>query len=238
MENDGWRRWWILMRDYDEKKRFLHLALVASVLIFLYELGKILNVDLVWEYNWSFMLIVSGFFIAILIVSIVRFVKEQYAPIIVMVLGGLMTFLMMVLVDPVSQPATAAENNFHTYKEGREEIVELVLDGKIERWQPPITDMGQFTVPWGYMDDLYPRDFQGKVYSEDTYFFFFPYDEGGFLSGIGPGSFEGFVYSSLDRPPTRKEFDAGGRMRPIDGPWYYLNSDVKELEKECLTLCK
>lgn len=224
------------MKTYNKDRRYVHLAIAATLLISLYQLGKIMNVPFVWQFDWTLKVLVNSFFLVILVVSIVRYIKEQPAPLLIQVVGALVTFLFLVSTDRV----TDAEKNFHIFKKQREEIIELVVDNRVENIQFTNSPNGQFSVPGYHLDGARHQDFLGQIQSDDAYFFFFPYDYSEWWEFGGPGYIKGFVFSSLGRAPTPEEFSIYGNygnLTKIDAHWYLMNTNKDDIEKECPTLC-
>lgn len=222
------------MKSWSRDKLGLHLSIVASLLIFLYQLGKVMNVQVIWQYDWALKFLLNTFFIAVLVVSFVYLYKRRFAPLLIQLGGIAFTLVFLYATNQV----TDTEKNFHIYKKEREELIQLVLDNRIATNASPLPESGQFSVPGYYLEEGRHMDILGKIVTDQSYFFFFPIDTQGYFGDMGLGVTEGFVYSSLNRPPTWQEFDAGGQLKHIEGHWYYLNSQQENFEKECPTLCE
>lgn len=224
------------MKTYNKDSRYVQLAIAATLLISLYQLAKIINVPVVWQFDQTLKVLLNSFFLAILPVSIVRYIQKQRAPLLIQVVGALVTFLFLVSTDRL----TDAEKNFHIFKEQREEIIKLVVDNRVENIQSANTPTGQFSVPGYHLSGARHQDFLGHIHSDDAYFFFFPYDYSGWWEFGGPGNLTGFVYYSLGKAPSPEEFSVDGHygnLTKIDAHWYLMDTNKDAAEKECPTLC-
>ncbi|MEB2301353.1 hypothetical protein LAV72_17180 [Lysinibacillus xylanilyticus] len=207
------------------KKPIIFFAVGSSILLLFYTMFKLIG-------NESSMLtlITYGLFTVTFIYSIIYFFQKKWVPIIIQ----LITLLIVIVLPPLIR----TEVNFYLYKDDREEIISMLVNGEIKKEANRYGSKGFYSyyTPPQYIDAVKDETIRVGMHSKDHFFVYFQSAEQPFMDMQGLR--EGFIFSSTGEFPTAKEFDYYSDYKKIDNHWYFVSSDVNRFEKSCLFLCE
>ncbi|MCM3718527.1 hypothetical protein [Fictibacillus phosphorivorans] len=89
--------------------------------------------------------------------------------------------------------------NFFKYKDEREEMIKMLVEGKIKKEDPFHTGFAFYYTPPQYKKANRDDHIQARMYGDRFYVFFQSVDSPVF----GPGLTEGFLYSSTGKEPKK-----------------------------------
>ena len=144
-------------------------------------------------------------------------------------------FLPLHNTEEVSMDDT--EENFYLYKEDREAIIRMLINGEIKKEPDRGGNEGFFFyyTPSKYIDAVKSDTIRVGMHSKDRFFVFFQSAEQ--PSWDMNGLQEGFIYSSTGEFPTAKEFDYYSDYKKIDDHWYFVSDDSERFKNACKHLC-
>lgn len=131
-----------------------------------------------------------------------------------------------------------ADVNFYLYKDEREELIEMLASGEIQKEPDRYGNVGFFDyyTPEGYEMAAGSGTIRAAKHTNGDLFVFFQSAE------VPPlqfeGLVEGFVYSSTGEFPSPKKFDSFYEgYKKIDDHWYFVSDDKERFEKHCKYYC-
>ncbi|MCA1040875.1 hypothetical protein LCM00_15270 [Bacillus infantis] len=203
------------------KKNINIFAAGSSILLILYTLyGLIVG-------NKLFGLVPYGFFAIIFVFSIICLFQKKWIAITIQIV----TLVVVIVLLPMVQ----TEMNFYVYKNDREKIISMLVNGEIKK-----KDGGNGTffypTPPQYKNAVKTQSIRAGMHSKDEYYVYFESVESPFWDMVGWQ--EGFIYSSTGKFPSPKKFDYYQEYKKIDDHWYYIAEDSDRFEKGCRFLCE
>ncbi|MGE8036097.1 hypothetical protein B1B04_21050 [Lysinibacillus sp. KCTC 33748] len=207
------------------KKNIIYFAIGSSILLLFYTVFKLIGNE-----SSKLALITYGSFTVIFIYSLIYSFQKKWVPIIIQLIT-----LLIVLVVP---PLIRTEVNFYFYKDDRDEIISMLVNGEIKKEANRYGAKGFYSyyTPPQYIDAVKSETIRVGMHSKDHFFVYFQSAEPPFMDMQGLQ--EGFIFSSTGKFPTAKEFDYYSDYKKIDDHWYFVSSDVNRFEKSCLFLCE
>lgn len=207
------------------KKSINILSIGSSILLLIYTVFKLLD-----HGSFKFALVTYGVFAVIFICSFISVFQKKWIPLTIQ----LITLLIVFIVPPMIR----TEVNFYQYKEDREEIIQLLIDGDIKKEEGGNKGFAHYYTPPQYIDAVKWTTIWARMHSENKFFVFFQSAEQPFLEMRGLT--EGFIYSSTGEFPTAKEFGyfTGYDYKKIDQHWYFVSNNPERFEQSCLFLCE
>jgi hypothetical protein len=115
-----------------------------------------------------------------------------------------------------------AEKNFVEYKEEREEMIRMIVEGEIKKEDPYDSGFAFYYTPPQFKKANKDDHIQARMYGDRNFVFFQSVDSPVF----GPGLTEGFLYSSTGREPKNfTEFPIAGEYQRIDENWFFFTDN-------------
>ncbi|EGA89910.1 hypothetical protein GPDM_07665 [Planococcus donghaensis MPA1U2] len=208
------------------KRQLLFGSIVGVLLVIVHQSIDFINIPALQHYQLPRFIFLAVF--GILAWSIVGVFKKIFAPIIILVVGiGLVNLAFHVF---------EVELNYYVFQDERNEIIDQLLAGEIQKEDPTHSGFAFYYTPPEYT--LANRDsfIDARMYSEEKHFIFFQTATPRFLDFIGLT--EGFVYSSTGTYPTMSELDTSYTYRKINDHWYFVSSDSKRFKNSCYIICE
>ncbi|KMY32551.1 hypothetical protein ACZ11_10565 [Lysinibacillus xylanilyticus] len=205
------------------KKYIIFFAIGSSILLLFYTGFKLFD-----NGSFKFALLSYGLFLFIFLYSIIYLFQNKWVPITIQLITLLIVFIL--------PPLIRTEVNFYHYKEDREEIIRMLVDGEIKKEASPNKGFSFYYTPPQYMNAVKSTTIRTGMHSKNKFFVFFQSAEQPFLEMRGLT--EGFIYSSTGEFPTAKEFDYYMDYKKIDNHWYFVSDDLERFDSSCLFLCE
>ncbi|MFJ6266509.1 hypothetical protein ACIQGW_16170 [Lysinibacillus xylanilyticus] len=205
------------------KKYIIFFAIGSSILLLFYTGFKLFD-----NGSFKFALLSYGLFLFIFLYSIIYLFQNKWVPITIQLITLLIVFIL--------PPLIRTEVNFYHYKEDREEIIRMLVDGEIKKEASPNKGFSFYYTPPQYMNAVKSTTIRTGMHSKNKFFVFFQSAEQPFLEMRGLT--EGFIYSSTGEFPTANEFDYYMDYKKIDNHWYFVSDDLERFDSSCLFLCE
>lgn len=107
------------------KRYIIFFAIGSSILLLFYTGFKLFD-----NGSFKFALLSYGLFLFIFLYSIIYLFQNKWVPITIQLITLLIVFIL--------PPLIRTEVNFYHYKEDREEIIRMLVEGKLKKKQAPI----------------------------------------------------------------------------------------------------
>lgn len=205
------------------KKYIIFFAIGSSILLLFYTGFKLFD-----NGSFKFALLSYGLFLFVFLYSIIYLFQNKWIPITIQLITLLIVFIL--------PPLIRTEVNFYHYKEDREEIIRMLVDGEIKKEASPNKGFSFYYTPPQYMNAVKSTTIRASMHSTNKFFVFFQSADQPFLEMLGLT--EGFIYSSTGEFPTDKEFDYYMDYKKIDNHWYFVSDDPERFDSSCLFLCE
>ncbi len=203
------------------KKLVLILALLGSSLLVINAWLLLVDANM-WQFRkWTYLTFLFTFFL-----SFIFLFTKQWRPFVI----HLIALAIVLLLAPRLQP----DVNYVIHKEQREQIIQMLVDGKLQK-KEIATGFFRYPTPAGYENAVGSSTVRAAMHSDEEYYVYF--DSADVALFDIEGYAEGFIYSSTGEFPSPKKFNRYEIYKKVEENWFFVSSRDSRVRGYCNFVC-